>query len=182
MPQFPQTRMLPAGAFSAPSPRVPAGFPHPGPRLSRAVLLGVVTPQACEGLTPDPVYPADSSARHTWAAADCEDRGKWGSRAQEGRRGQGSRGAGRRKLPGSHHPGPTNPASTDPGPLPTHRSRPLPDSGRLGTRGRFNNISGEMGSPGMGTTLLRETFPALTPPLQRMDRGGSFPGPGTPQG
>lgn len=76
---FPRRRADAAGqGTSAPSPRVPVGSPHPGPCLSRAISLGVVAPQACEGLTPDPVYPADSSAQRSWAAADCEDRGKWG--------------------------------------------------------------------------------------------------------
>lgn len=60
-------------SISAPSPHLPEGSPHPGPCLSGTVLLGVVAPQACEGLTPDPVYPADSSVHRTWAAADCKD-------------------------------------------------------------------------------------------------------------
>lgn len=75
-----------------------------------------------------------------------------------------------------------SPLLLTPDPCPRTHQVPSLTQARLGTQGQFNNISEEVGSPGMGTTLLQETFPALTAPLRQRNRGGSSPEPGNLRG
>lgn len=168
LPQFPQalSRCSQPGHFSTCGVSPPLG----------QLCSGWCSPSLCRADS-RPCLPCGQLGSHTWGAADPKHRGKQGSQGQEGQQGRGSPRAAGGKPP-NYHPLvlltlflPSCPHAC--------QASCLAQAG-LGTRGQFNDTGGGVSNPGVGTMLLRETFPAGITLLRWRNRGGSSAG--TPRG